>query len=345
MKLLKNKKLMIPVYVICILVLTWVVFAVIPPSKVIGENPFIVGKGERPLIAAHRGGKNLRPENTMLAFNYAIDNYSIDILELDLVMTKDGHLVSIHDDTINASSDAEEVLDRIGEDLFVGDFTLEELLQFNFGAKFKDRDGNYPYANLVNLETENRAEVIRTAQLNIVTIEEILDAYYDIDLMFIIEIKNAGEKGKAAADILYSLMTDDVRYPNSNFLRRIVIGTFHNEIELYIRNEYPSIFRGASVGEAAKFLISQMVGVNVFVESSFVCLQIPTSYNIKGIKLNLAKKTYINRAHRKNISVQYWTINDRDTMIKLINYGADVIMTDDPDVLYQVLIDLGYKFN
>ncbi|MFA7529377.1 MAG: glycerophosphodiester phosphodiesterase family protein, partial [Bacilli bacterium] len=51
------------------------------------------------------------------------------------------------------------------------------------------------------------------------------------------------------------------------------------------------------------------------------------------------------RAHRRNIAVQYWTVNDEDTMRKLIKAGADAIMTDDPDVLCEVLIDMGYDLD
>ena len=340
----KKNKLIIFVGIIIIFIVVWTLFAIIPPQKVIEDNPFLISKGERPLIAAHRGGKNLNPENTMLAFDYSINNCGVDILELDLCLTKDEYLVAIHDYTINSCSDAEEVL-GLNQDYYVIDFSLEELSQFNFGSKFVNRNGHRPYADLVAVDSENRADIIREAKLNIVTIDEIFGAYYNTDLMFIVEIKNDGTYGKKAADILYSLMTNEQRYPGGNLLHRVVIGTFHDEIELYIREKYPLIFRGASVGEAAKFILTQMFGLNLFSKSSFVCLQIPISYQVKGIKLDLTKKTYINRAHRRNISVQYWTINDKEIMKELIKAGADVIMTDDPDVLYQVIIDLGYTFD
>ena len=42
------------------------------------------------------------------------------------------------------------------------------------------------------------------------------------------------------------------------------------------------------------------------------------------------------------MSVQYWTINEKEEMIKLIKLGVDVIMTDNPDVLYEVLVKMGY---
>ena len=95
--------------------------------------------------------------------------------------------------------------------------------------------------------------------------------------------------------------------------------------------------RGASTKGAATFVITQMLGVNLFTGADFTCLQIPMSYTIKGIKLDLTWKTYINRAHRRNIAVQYWTINDADDMRFLIERDVDAIMTDDPKLLKQVL--------
>ena len=60
------------------------------------------------------------------------------------------------------------------------------------------------------------------------------------------------------------------------------------------------------------------------------------SYDL-GIELKLDSKTIIDRAHRRNIAVQYWTINDADEMRRLIELGCDCIMTDDPALLQSVL--------
>ena len=87
---------------------------------------------------------------------------------------------------------------------------------------------------------------------------------------------------------------------------------------------------------------TDVLGVNIFNANTFSCLQIPTEYDIKGIEIKLDKKTYINRAHRRNISVQFWTINDKEEMRRLIEMGADVIMTDNPDVMYELLVEMGY---
>ena len=69
------------VFGICLL---FTIFAIIPPKKAMECNPFIIEEGERPLIAAHRGGKLLNPENTLKAMYYAVNELNVDILEMDL---------------------------------------------------------------------------------------------------------------------------------------------------------------------------------------------------------------------------------------------------------------------
>ena len=79
-----------------------------------------------------------------------------------------------------------------------------------------------------------------------------------------------------------------------------------------------------------------MLGVNLFNTNSFACLQIPMEYDV-GIEIELDKKTYIRRAHRRNIAVQYWTINDEEDMKELIDLGCDAIMTDDLELGRRVI--------
>lgn len=338
-----NKKIIrIPLIILLSIVWIWFVLAIIPPAKAMEVNPFIVNKEEGPMIAAHRGGKTLNPENTFLAFDYAINEFEIEMLELDLALTKDDRLVSIHNLSINEVSDVELITNSTDE-YYVIDHTLSELRQFNYGYFFVDKQGNRLYENLVNVDQANRATVIQENNLHIVTIDEIFDRYYELDLLFTVEIKNSKEQGKKACDLLNQYMTNNTRYPNANLVNRVAVGTFHDDVEWYLKTTYPQLLRGGSVGEVTKFILTQTFGVNLFDDSTFVCLQIPTSREAFDITIKLDKKTYIDRAHRRNISVQYWTINDEATMRKLIDLGVDVIMTDDPELLYQVLKDMGYR--
>ncbi|MGH7411421.1 MAG: glycerophosphodiester phosphodiesterase family protein, partial [Candidatus Methylomirabilis sp.] len=56
------------------------------------------------LNIAHRGASALAPENTMAAFEKAIE-LGADVIELDLHLTRDGELVVIHDDTLDRTTD------------------------------------------------------------------------------------------------------------------------------------------------------------------------------------------------------------------------------------------------
>ena len=52
--------------------------------------------GSRIILAAHRGDRKCFPENTMPAFESAL-RFGVDMIETDVHMTRDGHLVLIHD--------------------------------------------------------------------------------------------------------------------------------------------------------------------------------------------------------------------------------------------------------
>lgn len=302
---------------------------IIPPSKVIENNVFIKDKNaKKPMLAAHRGGSLNNPENTLLAYRKAVSDFNIDIVESDIWLTKDEKIVFSHDGTVDRMSDIS--LFEEGSKHEIGDYDLEYLENLNFGYGFKDKQGNYPYKDLVSKDQADRKDVLKNNGLQILEVGALFEEFYLIkpDLLFIVEIKNGGEKGYKAAEILDDLLTN--KYPN--YKQNVVVGTFHDEISADLRKNHPTILRGASTGDARDFVITQMLGVNLFNNADFVCLQIPTSYNIKGVKFELDKKNYIDRAHRRNIAVQYWTINSANEMKKLAKLGCDCIMTDDPEL-------------
>jgi len=327
------------------LVAFFLIINIIPPSKAVDNNPFIRLESEKTMIAAHRGGADTNPENTMMAFKSAVNDYQVDILESDLYLTKDGHLVYNHDEYIDETCDVngdmtlDEIKKMIDKDAtkahYIKDYTLEELRQFNFGHFFTNKEGKMPYHKLVSVNQEDRLNILKDKGLQIVEMSELFETFYQTnkDLMFIVEIKNEGEEGKKATDKLISTLKD--KYPD--YLNQIVVGTFHPEIEDYLKEQYPNILRGASTKGAAGFVITEMLKVNLFNNNNFACLQIPMEYDIKGIEINLSKKMYIKRAHRRNIAVQYWTINDEDEMKELIDLGCDAIMSDDLEVCRRVV--------
>jgi glycerophosphoryl diester phosphodiesterase len=78
----------------------------------------------RPLVFAHRGGADALPEHTLAAYHRAIED-GVDGLECDVRLTRDGHLVCVHDRKLNRTSNGR------GR---VSTKTLAELDALNFGS-------------------------------------------------------------------------------------------------------------------------------------------------------------------------------------------------------------------
>src|SRR5262245_38400085 len=78
----------------------------------------------RVLIAAHRGNSSVCPENTLPAFQSALDAKA-DLVELDYFHSADGVPVVIHDEILDRTTDAEEVIGKTKlniVELFLADF-------------------------------------------------------------------------------------------------------------------------------------------------------------------------------------------------------------------------------
>ena len=92
-------------------------------------------------IQAHRGGRAVRPENTLPAFAYALANPAISTLELDTGVTSDGHLVVLHDRTVNGSHCVDTAPAQPGDPQFpyvgklVHDLTLRQIKTLDCGSK------------------------------------------------------------------------------------------------------------------------------------------------------------------------------------------------------------------
>ena len=274
-------------------------------------------------ISAHRAGGDLAPEETLKAFKTCVEatDYAVNILEFDVHITLDGHLVLLHDDTVNRTSNATE---HFGSDeVYAKDKTLAELKELNFGENFCDLNGAYPYRGL-------RGDDIPD-DVRILTLDEILTYLQDVgaDLDFIIEIKDGDKDGERAMDVLYETM---VKY---NIVNRTIVGTFEGNVTKYIDEKYPQVTRSASIAEVLHFYMAYLWG-DKLTNFKFDVLQIPQG--LKGF-YDLGSKNFIEFAHYRGVAVQYWTINDGEDIKRLVENGADTIITDNPKVAYDVIND------
>jgi len=88
------------------------------------------------LIAAHRGARSLKPENTMSAFKEALGRS--DYIELDVGFSRDGVAVVIHDDTLERTSNVKE-FSEFKKPYSVVDYDYKELKKLDFGSWFNKK--------------------------------------------------------------------------------------------------------------------------------------------------------------------------------------------------------------
>ena len=293
-------------------------------------NPYISADGA--MVSAHRAGSSVAPENTLHAFELGIEEattggYKVDIWEFDLHITADEQLILLHDHTLDRTSDSEQVFGV--KDARPEEYTLAELKKLNMGYNF-ELNGEYPFRYLTS-------EEVAAAGLDVCTLGDVLD-YMESDearaaapdgrFSYIIEIKNNGKLGERAADLLYAELA------SRGLLPYVVFGTFNQNVSDYVDAHYPDMLRSSSICEVLDFWLAYLTGADLSKRGVGYCaLQIPYSSSISF----LGTKGLIEYAHKYNIAVQYWTINEEEDMRHLQSIGADCIMSDKPDLCYSVL--------
>lgn len=291
-------------YLAYLLLLCLPATACIPKQKSIKVNPYIIEEGEAPWVIAHGGAKLLWPENTFVAFDSAFA-MGVDALEMDVCMTKDEVLVTHHNLDIDATADSTG---------FLTDYTYTELEAFNFGHRFQDLNGNYPY----------RDELVKLPRLS-----EVIERYAGIPL--IIEIKNKGEDGKRAAVLLKDMLEQ------ADLGEEVVVAAFDDEILTHFYDiSNGEILISTSEDKTRTLVLTAITGVDNVYKPKAALTQIPT----EGGGFNLTTKRIVNAIHRRNMAVQYWTINDKEEMRELIELGADGLITDRPDLMIELLKEM-----
>jgi glycerophosphoryl diester phosphodiesterase len=176
-----------------------------------------------PLLIAHRGGAGLAPENTIAAFRNAIEQWSADMIELDVRVTADGHCVVIHDATVERTTDGTGT---------VAAMTLHELQQLDAGYGFTtDAGRTFPF---------------RERGLRVPTIEETLEALPDIPIT--VEVKTG-----AAQEPLFAAIR------RFNAQDRIVAGGMYRR-DRTLFSQYPGAV-SASMEDVQRFYAWHRIGL------------------------------------------------------------------------------------
>jgi glycerophosphoryl diester phosphodiesterase len=256
-------------------------------------------RGEWPVNLAHRGASALAPENTIKAFRLATEA-GAGGLELDVHMTRNGHIVVIHDATVDRTTNGTGA---------VSEMTLDELRRLDAGHNFSPDGGpTRPY---------------RGRGVQVPTLVEVLRELPGVAVN--IEIK-AGTPG------IEETVLGVLREANA-LGRALVVSTPHATVKHFRKVSGGYVSTGASRWEIGVFYISSKFRLERLVRPAYDALQVPLRH--RGTRV--VTRRFVQAAHARGVRVDAWTINQADEMRRLLDLGVDVIMTDRPGVLAEVL--------
>jgi glycerophosphoryl diester phosphodiesterase len=256
-------------------------------------------RGEWPVNLAHRGASALAPENTIEAFRLAVEA-GAGGLELDVHMTRDGHIVVIHDATVDRTTSGTGA---------VSEMTLDELRRLDAGHNFSPDGGP--------------ARPYRGRGVRVPTLEEVLEEFPAVAVNIDIKVGSPGIEESVLG----------VLRETKALGRALAVSTLHDVVKRFRKVSGGHVSTGASRWEIGIFYISSRFRLEHLVRPAYDALQVPLRH--RGIPLVTPR--FLKAAHANGVRVDAWTINQADEMRRLLDLGVDVIMTDRPGTLAEVL--------
>lgn len=330
-----KKSLKITLIVICAILIVYLALVICPRSNNYKFDNSMRTDSELPILIAHGGGNKEFPDNTLEAFYNA---YSVDervMMETDVSITKDGVVILSHDVTLDRKTNVTgAIADWNYSDL------MSQKVDFGYTNPTKDQQLNGDRKHFVGPDGKEKfpTDVPYPAGVSprdekvflATTLEELITTFPNNRIN--VEIKQSGETGLRALKEILRLLD---KY---NAYDRVVLASFHEDLykeyqRLQKEGEVPAQFMfSPATKSATKFFILQLLKLDIFYSDKICVFQLPT----EQLGFNLATKSLVNAAHRNNIAVHYWTINEVEEMKHLIDIGADGIMTDYPHRLKEV---------
>jgi glycerophosphoryl diester phosphodiesterase len=235
----------------------------------------------------------------MAAFQGAVQ-LGCRYLETDLHTTRDGVMVTIHDETVDRTSDGSGPVHAL---------TLAELKRLDAGYRFSPDGGQtFPF---------------RGKGITVPTLAEVTQAFPDVCLN--LDIK---QKEPPMIETLVAFIEDQSAQD------RILAGSFDKGIlQEFRQRTHGRVATSAVAQEARLFWLASRLGLTRFLRPSYDALQVPPRHG----PFSVVDGRLVQAAHRLGIEVHVWTVDESEEMSRLLRLGVDGLMSDRPDVLLDVL--------
>ena len=217
-----------------------------------------------------------------------------DVLEMDVHPSSDGEIMVIHDERVDRTSNGTGL---------VRELTRAELERLDFAWSFSLDGADRP---------------LRGQQITIPTLAEVFARFPG--LHFSVDVKE--DDPKLAADVVALIMKRDLR-------DRVILASFHPRIAALLRAALPPLHLAADRAQGIRLLLRSRLpfpprGV------------LPSAYMLPDRlgPLSVGSRALIGRAHRWGRRVYFWTVDSEPVMRRLLERGADGIVTNRPDLLF-----------
>jgi glycerophosphoryl diester phosphodiesterase len=256
-------------------------------------------------VQGHRGARAARPENTLAAYRYALD-VGVDVLELDLGVTKDGILIVQHEQVVPTALCRDANGAPPPDGLALHSLTLAQIKAYDCGSV---RHPDFPlqvtvpgermptFAEVLDLVTTSRAPAAKRVQLNVET--KIDPAYPD---------------RSPDPETFARLILDALRA--KGLLARATLQSFDPRTLVAARKLEPSA--------RLSFLIGQSIPEGFEAQARALRLEVVSP------RFALVDKAQVDAWHADGFRVIPWTVDTPADWGDMLVAGVDGIITDDP---------------
>jgi glycerophosphoryl diester phosphodiesterase len=267
----------------------------LPPSDLRTDD------GRRTAVIAHRGASAQAPENTLAAVDKAAER-GVAWVENDVQRTRDGELVVLHDDSLQRTTDVEEVFPGRAP-WKVKDFTAAEIARLDAGSWF---GAAYAGARVPTL----RQYVHR------------VDLHHQ---KLLLEIKNP-ELHPGIERQTLKLLSNEGWLDRRHLGDRLIVQSFSADSVRTVHDLKP----GVKTGFLGTPSVADLPAYAAFTD------QINPSYGSVSAGYVSAVQAFTG-PHGRPLEVFTWTVDDATTARQVSGYGVDGIITNKPDVVRDAL--------
>lgn len=299
-------------------------------------------------LEAHRGGRDVRPENALYSYAYAMELGATSI-ECDMQLTKDGQIVMSHNPILNSDITRDENGNYIENNKYdIRLMTVDELKKFDVGV-MNPNCGEY-------YDLHGKTQF--TYDAKIPTLEELMQliqSYDNKDIILNIETKSypdpasAGYKNNADPKKFVEVFNNIVK--KYDMEDRVVLQSFDWQTLIEMKKLNPNISTSAlwqeqpSWGRDSESLRRYeqekspwLGGLDIKdYQGDPVKAAHTIGADIISPYYTEISKQDVDEAHSLGMKVVPWTVNNEKDMNMLLDMGVDGIISDKPWLLKQVL--------